>query len=320
MLACRSDSLEKMSKDKEAVEAIDLFERALGWLRLEYDSLKFYVERDVVATLQLCLLERIKVTSSSLRVFNDYPILPGQRRALTADLAILGKNNRVLLVAEFKYEPAHYRSGMDIWPSKFSPTVVFWGDEGVKKDLERVRRFVNEKRAAVAYSVFIDEGGFFRSRPAHPGTVWHDWGNGRWTLVSRFEGTETDPKNSVEDTAEESDTGGYAVTAGFSFRQELVPEIRLEQRDPFAQSCLPSTMRLAHQHRKRILKHLDQGTNHLPFEDRVLIWLGSHWGDDVRAFHQSEVPAMMEKFAAHQLSRFDEHYLTELRLRLKSQP
>src|SRR6266700_1948153 len=67
------------------------------------------------------------------RVFHDYPILPGKRRSLCVDLAILNTDSLVEVAVEFKYEPSHNRS--DIWPTKLKPSVVFWGDDGVGKDV-----------------------------------------------------------------------------------------------------------------------------------------------------------------------------------------
>ena len=53
--------------------------------------------------------------------------------------------------------------------------VVVWGAEGVAKDVGRIRAFVEEGAASVAFAVFIDEGRHFRHRAAHPGSRWVDW-------------------------------------------------------------------------------------------------------------------------------------------------
>ena len=92
----------------------------------------------------------------------------------------MAPDGRVEVALEFKYEPAHDRS--DIPSEKFP--VVDWGNEGVAKDIERVRRFVEEGRAGIARSYFIDEGGAFRHRELHPGSHWAHWGGEWWLLVA----------------------------------------------------------------------------------------------------------------------------------------
>lgn len=162
-------------------KATDLFENAMVWLRDEYPRFRFFYERDVVWTVQTWIIERIEKGGLPYRVFNDYPVAPGKRRSLSTDLAILGPGDAVEVAMEFKYEPAHWRS--DILASKLP--AVFWGRDGVAHDLERIRDYVTQGRAQAAYSVFIDEGGYFRSRQPHPGSEWVDWGNGVWMLLGR---------------------------------------------------------------------------------------------------------------------------------------
>ena len=144
----------------------------MSWLIENYDCFDFFVERDVVWTLQKWLTNIIREKHLPLRVFNDFPMLPGRRRSLSTDLAIVDQERRVLLAAELKYEPSHART--DILESKFP--VVSWGKDGVGKDVERVREFVASDRTAIAYAYFIDEGGHFRHRPPHPGARWRDCG------------------------------------------------------------------------------------------------------------------------------------------------
>ena len=153
--------------------AAQLFEEAIEWLRASYWSRPFFVERDIVCTVQLWLLDQIRAKSIPLTVHNDHPIgdFIASARRRTADLALLDPTGRISLVAEFKYEPSHKRS--DILRSKLP--VVFWGAEGVGKDVTRVREFVETSLAGVGYSLFIDEGSFFRHRPPHPGSKWIDW-------------------------------------------------------------------------------------------------------------------------------------------------
>ena len=172
------------------MEAYELFENAIMWLQEHYTDFKFYYERDIVWTVQMRISGEIAQQGLSYRVFNDFPIMPGNRRAVSADLAILAPDNSVEVAAEFKYEPSHARRadhGGDIWPSKLNPSVVFWTGEGsIEKDIQRVQNFVDQRKAKVTYSVLIDEGGHFIRRTAHIGSEWKNWGGGRWMLWSKF--------------------------------------------------------------------------------------------------------------------------------------
>jgi hypothetical protein len=154
---------------------------AIGWLRTHYADFRFYVERDLVWTLQTWIDRRLRESGSSLRVYNDYPVLPGKRRSLSADLALVTPAREIALALEFKYEPDHARE--DVLKTKLP--VVFWGIEGVAKDIARVRESVSSGRARAACSYFVDEGGSLRHRPAHPGSEWVQWGDRTWALVSR---------------------------------------------------------------------------------------------------------------------------------------
>jgi len=124
-------------------------------------------------------------------------MLKGNRRSLSTDLAIVDPQGGVALAAEIKYEPDHRRADRrgEIWPTKVQPSVVFWGEEGVLKDVHRIQDFVKEGRTPVAYSVFFDEGGHFRRSPPHPGTEWRDWtcGGARPRKVSVLTGVCREP-------------------------------------------------------------------------------------------------------------------------------
>lgn len=151
---------------------------ALDWLQENYRTFTFFAERDIVWTLQLKVRGLLKKAGLGIQVFNDYGVLPGNRRSLSADLAFIDGQGSVAVAAEFKYEPAHSRA--DIPSSKFP--VVFWGNDGVGKDVSRVREFVEKGAATIAHSFFIDEGGAFRHRSPHAGSRWLDWGGNVWVL------------------------------------------------------------------------------------------------------------------------------------------
>lgn len=159
--------------------ADDLGEHALAWLCRHYTDYRFFTERDVVWTVQTYLRGLIGGADLPCYVYNDYPILPGSRRSLSADLAIVNANGVIETVMEFKYEPAHHRS--DILKQKLP--VVEW--TSVVADIQRVHDFVARGKANTGYSIFIDEGGAFRHRRLPTSAAWQEWGSGRWVLLSR---------------------------------------------------------------------------------------------------------------------------------------
>lgn len=161
--------------------AVELFENTLDWLQENYFNYRFFCERDIVWTLQTHLQQKIDQSKLPYQVFNDFPMLPGENRHLSADLVILTPAYGVQVAAEFKYEPFHERN--DIQKQKLP--VVFWGNDGVGKDIRRIHEFVEKGKARVAYSIFIDEGGYFRKRPPHGQSIWKEWGKGIWVLESQ---------------------------------------------------------------------------------------------------------------------------------------
>jgi hypothetical protein len=150
-----------------------LIEEAVDWLREHYGEFDFWVERDLVWTVQTRLRQVIRGRGLPYLVLNDYPMLAGSRRSVSADLVVRDRRTGAMVAAEFKYEPAHWRTEFMAMPGKLP--VVVWGAEGVAKDVGRIRAFVEQGVASVAFAVFIDEGRHFRHRAPHPGSRWVDW-------------------------------------------------------------------------------------------------------------------------------------------------
>lgn len=156
----------------EATDPAALFEETMAWLEDHYDEYEFWVERDIVWTVQSRLRQTIRDRSLPYEIFNDYPILPGARRARSADLVIRDSDKTVLVAAEFKYEPSHRRTEFLAQPGKLP--VVFWGDDGVARDISRIREFVEQGGVRSAFAAFIDEARHFRHRPPHANSTWRD--------------------------------------------------------------------------------------------------------------------------------------------------
>ena len=165
-----------MPKAVDSDAASKLFWAAIDWLRESYSRHRFVTERDVVWTVQKRLIEEVLRQGLPYRIFNDFPVLKGKRRGISADLVVLGAEESVEVAAEFKYEPSHRRRNLDIWHTKFP--VVSWGSDGVAKDIVRVRNFVEQGAAGNAFSLFIDEGGAFAHRQPHSGSRWERWNIG----------------------------------------------------------------------------------------------------------------------------------------------
>jgi hypothetical protein len=68
--------------DEETRTAWALVEEAVDWLRANYGRFEFWVERDLVWTLQTRLRTVITECGLPFIVLNDYPMLPGPRRSL----------------------------------------------------------------------------------------------------------------------------------------------------------------------------------------------------------------------------------------------
>ena len=186
------------------MEATELFENTMDWLREHYGEYHFFTERDVVWTIQKKLIDEIIRNDLPYFVFNDYTPSKGPR----PDLVILAEDGSVIVNAEFKHEPSEGRRFFSRvmrpevlqgrlqrlrFPLKKESSigpryrVVSWAN--VEKDIRRAEGYVERGEATAAYAIFIDEGGrFFRLRrkDAPTGSQWRDWGEGRQALWSKF--------------------------------------------------------------------------------------------------------------------------------------
>ncbi len=164
------------------MNAAELFENAMEWLREHYTDYRFFTERDIAWMVQLWLRGEMERQGLDYHVFNDHTMMPKVR----SDIAIV-QGSSVEVAAEFKYEPDSSRradKGGDIWPTKF-PVVADWKE--AERDIERVQNYISQSRAKVAYSVVIDEGGRHKWRTPPNGSEWRDWGDGQWVLWSRWQ-------------------------------------------------------------------------------------------------------------------------------------
>ena len=167
-------------------EASVIFEESIDWVKENYEKFYFHKERDIVWTIHKKITEIIKENNLPYKVYDEYPIMPGNRSSIRADLAILKKDfiprqgNTIEVAAEFKYEPDHEREDMltffyDAQGNKKTKfPLVFW-KEGVGKDIDNAREYFSLKLAKTSYSIFIDEGGYFRHNAPFVGSRWVDF-------------------------------------------------------------------------------------------------------------------------------------------------
>lgn len=157
----------------------ELFLETIDWLKESYSQHSFFMERDVVWTVQKRLIDEALRRNLPYRVFHEFGIM----KKTKSDLVILGDRGVIEVAAEFKYESSRRRLCQDIWDTGGKFPVVDWGKDGVGRDVERVKRYVESGRhlsspepARIAFSLFIDEGGHFRNRPPYNGGRWERWG------------------------------------------------------------------------------------------------------------------------------------------------
>jgi len=166
-----------------------LFEEAVNWLMSNYRLYNFFVERDIVWTLQTRIIAEARKQQVLLRVYDNHKLRGGK----LVDLAVVDASNSPEIIAEIKYEPDHNRT--DISAGKLNPSRVFWNHPrfgGVEPDIARTREFVNQGMAKVGHFILIDEGSHFCGRPEPEGSLWVEWGKSPYSpakisvLIARF--------------------------------------------------------------------------------------------------------------------------------------
>ena len=166
------------------IRSAELFERAFDELVRDYDSCRFFCERDIEWTLQRTLWRDIERRGLPLAAFNQYAIAPGQWldlavRSHSLLAASLGatSSSAIPVGIELKYEPSHSRR--DIAPSKFDVCDF----NAVLRDVDRVEAWVAAGRIEEGFAVLVDEGGRFHRRPAHPLGEWRALTTGGGTTI-----------------------------------------------------------------------------------------------------------------------------------------
>lgn len=159
--------LPRPEPSRTTAEVSNTVEECLEWLATHYWDQPFWMERDLVMTLQRNLGSRLHNDAPEAQVVHNLRTSVGH-----VDLAIV-RDGAPLVVIECKYEPA--RSRPDFAASRLEQAVVFWDRAGVLEDVRRVARVVAAGDVALAYAIFVDEGGRFRQREPPPISRWLDW-------------------------------------------------------------------------------------------------------------------------------------------------
>lgn len=204
------------------IEAKDIFEDAMKWLKDHYGNWCFFTERDIVWVLQNYMIPQIRDKSLPYRLFYNFEMYPENKKGgkkssqggdarnkvpMAADLVIFNDDKKIVEVAiEIKYEPSHQRKynpkAKIIMQSDIEPTAIWHGKYpvaffrkqragnggSVEKDIERIIKYVTDMKAHYAYAIFIDEGRYYRGTDdkPFPRSEWRDWelSNGLFSHVS----------------------------------------------------------------------------------------------------------------------------------------
>lgn len=177
---------------KSVSESESLVYESINWLRENYSNFTFFTERDLVWTIQSQMNKIINDNKLQLIVLNDYGMIKGKNRSISADLVILPKQDprnieryqKAEIVIEFKYEPSHDRVEYPI--PKVKLPVVAWKSKtaSVCHDIDRIRDFVMTN-AKIGLAIFVDEGRRYRNKPEFKGSEWNDWENGVSLLITK---------------------------------------------------------------------------------------------------------------------------------------
>lgn len=72
-------------------EASIIFEKTIDWVKENYEKFHFHKERDIVWTIQKKITETILESNLPYKMYDEYPIMPGNRRSITVDKLSLEK-------------------------------------------------------------------------------------------------------------------------------------------------------------------------------------------------------------------------------------
>ena len=170
-------------------DAEALLKESLSWLKAmynDYNSFLFFEERDVVWILQKRLIKTARDKRVPYKIFNNckigemQPPFPHGKKAPQPDLIIL-RNDRIRngklvtpldVIVEFKFEPSHARVGEHFLSGKVPLIDKF---SLIEKDLIRIEQYVTQRKAYLAYSVLVDEGGYYSKKLRKE--EWQAWGD-----------------------------------------------------------------------------------------------------------------------------------------------
>jgi hypothetical protein len=169
--------------NEDYIPALELFCKAMKWVKARYATYGFFAERDIVWTVQKKLLRLVSKASLPYEVINEYrmPPDPTSGQEVLVDLVIFDNTTErrntdpVELAVEFKYQ---WKSDREHVPRGKFPLIVWKGRSSVEEDIQKARRYHDRGLAKSALALLIDEGGHFHKNHKHPPeneSVWEDW-------------------------------------------------------------------------------------------------------------------------------------------------
>ncbi|MCI0486951.1 MAG: hypothetical protein L0229_10160 [Blastocatellia bacterium] len=118
------------------------------------------------------------------------------------------------------------------------------------------------------------------------------------------------PHTSIKSPSRHSKKTDHSLSIGH--------EVLLLNESPYAESCLPQTMKMAEQSKRLLSRLLRQFPKKWPFADKVLALLAPSFLEDIRDYYSNNGQGMMRMFEGHQLEYLDNLLVRDLTKLLKN--
>jgi hypothetical protein len=124
-------------------------------------------------------------------------------------------------------------------------------------------------------------------------------------LVSNNDSPSTKRNISTMSARKTSGSFGTRGIIGIEQTITIVQKTILRQETPFAESCLPRTMKIALESRELLLPLLRSYPSSWSFIDKIFVMLASVFREDVAKFYANKELCMAKIYSSMQIERFD---------------